>query len=167
MNDSEPFQRASAAASRFLSYRPRSEAEIRGRLSRRFPPHVVDRVIRSLTERALIDDASFAGLWADNRDMLNPRSASAIRRELIGKGVAAEVADAAVHDIDDDDSAYRAALGAARRLAQADAATFRRKLWGHLQRRGFSGSVARSTIGRLWDERRANQTQTSLDVESD
>ena len=166
MNDSEPFQRASAAASRFLSYRPRSEAEVRGRLSRRFPPHVVERVIESLTEQALVDDVKFAELWTDSRDSLNPRSASAIRWELISKGVAAEVAEVAVCDIDDHDSAYRAALGVARRVDQADIATFRRKLWGHLQRRGFSSSVTRRTVGRLWDEQQANSTRTSLDTES-
>ena len=166
MNDSESFQRASAAASRFLSYRPRSEAEIRGRLSRRFPPHLGERVMESLTEQTLVDDVRFASLWVDSRDSLNPRSASAIRRELLSKGVAAEVADTAVRDIDDHDSAYRAAFAAARRLDQADLATFRRKLWGHLQRRGFSGSVTRRTIGRLWDERTANPTRASFDVKT-
>ena len=152
MSDSEPFQRASAAALRFLSYRPRSEAEIRIRLQRRFPPHVVEQVIEALTDQDLVDDYKFAELWRDSRTSLNPRSAAAIRRELIEKGVDREIADDAVRDIDDLESAYRAGLKLARRLHQADFATFRRRLWGYLQRRGFNGSVARHIIARLWKE---------------
>ena len=153
MNDSESFKRASAAALRFLSYRPRSEAEVRSRLRRRFPDHVVEQVVESLAEQALVDDASFAKLWRDNRETLNPRSAAAIKRELILKGVASELAKSAVQDLDDRDSAYRAGLKPARRLAQSDFSTFQRRLWGYLQRRGFSPSVTRETIDRLWEER--------------
>ena len=166
MNDSESFQRANAAASRLLSYRPRSKALLRGRLSRRFPAHLVDRVIESLTEQALVDDVKFAELWTDSRDSLNPRSASAIRRELLSKGVAGDVADAAVRDIDDHDSAYRAGLGPARRLEQADVATFRRKLWGYLQRRGFSGSVTRHTIGQLLHESQETRTSAKSNLDT-
>ena len=100
-----------------------------------------------------MDDASFAKLWRDNRETLNPRSAAAIKRELILKGVAREIAEEAVQDVDDQDSAYRAGLKLARRLEQADFSTFQHRLSGHLQRRGFSRSVTRESIARLWEER--------------
>ena len=163
MNDSESFQRANAAALRLLSYRPRSEAEVRNRLRGRFPPHVVEQVIESLEEQALVDDSKFAKLWRDSRDSLNPRSASTIRRELISKGVASDTAEAAVDNMDDEDSAYRAGLKPARRLQSADLPLFRRRLWGHLRRRGFSDSVARRTIARLWDEHRSAPGQPRSD----
>ena len=153
MNDSEPFKRASAAAQRYLAYRPRSESEVRKRLTGRFPPEIVDSVIGDLVERGLADDAGFAELWADSRSRLNPRSASAIRRELISKGVARDLAEHAVRDVDDVDAAYAAGSKHARRLSQSDSQTFRRRLWGYLRRRGFSSSVSRGTIDRLWDER--------------
>ena len=120
---------------------------------RRFPAHVVGPVMESLVQRALVDDSAFAELWRENRDSHNPRSAAAIKGELLSKGIARDVAEAAVGDLDDCDSAYRAALKPARRLIDADFATFRRKLWGYLLRRGFSQSLARNTIDRLWDER--------------
>jgi regulatory protein len=153
MSETDSFERASAAALRFLSYRPRSQGEVRARLRRGFPSGVVESVIESLAERSLLDDGKFARLWSNNRDALNPRSAAAIRRELISKGVPRDDAEAAVSDLDDQDSAYRAGLKPARRLQQGDFPTFRRKLWGYLRRRGFSESVTRHTIGRLWDER--------------
>ena len=154
MNDSEPYQRARAAALRFLSYRPRSEAEVRTRLRRRFPAPVVQQVIDTLREQDLLNDPTFARQWKEHRESLSPRSASAVNRELISKGVAREVAEVSVREMDDADSAYRAGLKHARRLHSDSFDSFRRKLWGYLQRRGFSSAVARQTIARLWDERR-------------
>ena len=106
----------------------------------------------ALRERDLVDDSRFAKLWRDSRDSMKPRSASAIRRELMGKGVAVEVAEEAVRDLDDYRSAHLAGASLARRMEQADQSTFRHKLWGHLRRRGFSPSVTNQSIARLWDE---------------
>ncbi len=153
MNDNESFQRATAAASRLLSYRPRSAAELRARLNQRFSAQVVDRVVESLLSSGALDDAAFAKLWKSSRDALNPRSATAIRRELVAKGVSKELAAATVSGADDLDNAYRAGLKASRRLQHTAAAAFRRRLWGYLRRRGFSESITRTTIGRLWEER--------------
>ena len=161
MEETDPVQRARAAALRFLSYRPRSEAEVRARLRRRYSAPVVEQVVSSLVERELLDDTKFAELWRDSRASLNPRSATAIRRELTAKGVARDIADEAVRGMDDVDSAYRAGLKLARRLAQADLSTYRRRLWAYLRRRGFGESVVRSTIGRLWEERRTGGAQQS------
>jgi regulatory protein len=152
MNDSESFQRASAAAQRFLAYRPRSKAEVRTRLRRRFPSDVVEQVIDDLVDQNLINDSDFAELWKNSRESFRPRSASAVRRELIAKGVDRNIAESAVKDIDDHESAYRAGSKIIRRLDTSDFNSFRRKLWGHLQRRGFSGSVARHATERLWNE---------------
>ena len=152
MSDADAFQRVNAAALRLLSYRPRSEAELRARLIRRFSSAVVDDVIGSLRGRSLLDDARFAQQWTDSRDAHRPRSATAVRRELVSKGIDRSLADEAVSDLDDEDSAYRAALPRARRLEEADLATFRRRLTGYLLRRGFTQSVARRTIIRLESE---------------
>ncbi len=153
MNDSESYQRAAAAASRLLFHRPRSSAELRTRLNQRFQAQVVDRVVESLESRGALDDAAFARLWADARDANNPRSASAIKRELLAKGISQDLALAAVEGVDDPHSAHRAALKASRRLEDATPATFRRRLWGYLRRRGFSESIARTTIDKLWANR--------------
>ena len=153
MNDDEAFKRAMAAALRFLSYRPRSAAEVRSRLRRRFPHPLAERVIESLAEQSLVDDAKFATMWRDSRDSANPHSASAIRRELLSKGVSRDIADEASREVDDRDSAYRAGVKHARRLGEADLQTFRRRLSGFLMRRGFSRSLVRYTVDRLWEER--------------
>ena len=161
MNASEPYQRANAAALRYLAYRPRSEAEVRTRLSGRFPPDLIDRVIEDLSHQGLTDDTKFAALWADHRSRLNPRSASAIRRELVSKGVAKELADDAVRDLDDGDAAYAAGAKYARRLDDSPYSTFRQRLWGHLRRRGFGSAVSRQTIDTLWSELQESSSRST------
>ena len=152
MNDSESFRIAKSAALNFLSYRARSEAEVRSRLSRRFSPNVVEQVIEELAQQDLLNDSNFARVWTENRDTFKPRSAAAIKQELLSKGVARDVAQSAVEGVDDTDGAYRAAQRRAERLRDDDLPTCRRKLMGFLQRRGFSRSVSRETISRLWSE---------------
>ena len=152
MSDSESFERARAAAMRLLSCRPRTELEVRARLRRRFAAGVVDSVVDALKAAGLVDDTAFASLWRDSRASLNPRSGSAIAHELVAKGVSREVAREAVTGIDDEETAYRAGLKAARRHSDADLSDFKRRLWGYLKRRGFSDSVTRRTVTQLWSE---------------
>ena len=70
MNDSESFQRASAAAQRFLAYRPRSKAEVRTRLRRRFPSDVVEQVIGDLAADLKVQDKLFYAtkVWIEGED---------------------------------------------------------------------------------------------------
>lgn len=106
-----------------------------------------------LRRDGLLDDAAFAQAWAQERQERRPKSALAVQRELRALGIAPELARRAVEALDDADNAYRAGLKFLPRLAQADAATFRRKMWGYLRRRGFSPSLARQTTERLWKHR--------------
>ena len=154
MNDSEPVRHARAAAQRLLAYRPRSEAEVRSRLSRRFPPCAVDGALDSLKRAGLVDDDAFAQLWTDSRVSHRPRGAALIRRELLAKGVARDTAEAAVEGVDDSENAYRAAQRLADRLSGEDHDTFTRRVWAFLQRRGFGRSAARNAAARLWDDTR-------------
>jgi len=153
MNETKPFRRAHSAALRFLSYRARSKSEVRTRLRRRFPPPLVEQVLDALTERSLIDDVQFANQWRETRTSVSPRSAWAIKRELVAKGVDRDVATQAVADVDDEEGAYRAGFKHAGPLDKADPTTFKRRLLGYLQRRGFADSISRRTIDRLWNER--------------
>lgn len=155
MDEDRLLEKATSLALRFLSYRQRSESEVRRRLESRYSGDVTESVVLRLKELNLLDDESFAREWTRSRSIHRPRSASAIRRELLGKGVDRDTAQAAVETLDDEESAYRAGLRASSSLADADYATFRRRLQGYLYRRGFSGPVIRRTANRLWEEREA------------
>ena len=149
----EPAQ-ARGMALRLLSRRPRTEAELRRRLAERFTAAAVDAAIGELRSRKLIDDVAFARDWRAQRERRHPKSAGAITRELEQLGVEQPVIEAAMAGFDAADNAYRAARKYARRQANSDLAAFERRLWGFLQRRGFTGETNRQTIQRLKAELR-------------
>ncbi|MCX6003191.1 MAG: RecX family transcriptional regulator [Chloroflexi bacterium] len=140
-------------AYRYLSYRPRSEAEMRERLQHRnFEDSQIEIVINKLKEQNLLDDTAFAQFWKENRESFRPISQRLTRLELRKKGVADEIINEVVSQTDDKDSAYRAALSKAKRLSHQEYETFRRRLSDYLKRRGFDYSVINQTIKRVWQE---------------
>ena len=150
---SDHFHRCLNAAAHYLSYRPRSEFELRERLHQRgFEGDSVEAVLAKLKEQGLVDDTAFAQFWKDNRESFSPRSQWLTKLELRQKGVASDIIDRVVDDIDNDDSAYRAALSKARSLPLADYESFRRRLGEYLKRRGFGYGVINHTLERLWQE---------------
>lgn len=150
---SDHSQRCLNAAVLYLSYRPRSESELRERLHQRgFDGDTQEAVITRLREQKLVDDMAFAQFWKDNRESFSPRSQWLTKLELRRKGVANDIIDQVVGAIDDDDSAYRSALRKARSLPQSDYQSFRRRLGEYLKRRGFSYGVINHTVERLWQD---------------
>ena len=150
---SDHFHRCFNAAVHYLSYRPRSESELRERLHRRgFDDDNLEAVIAKLKEQGLVDDVAFAQFWKDNRESFSPRSQWLTKLELRRKGVANDIIDQVVDTIDDNNSAYRAALSKARSLSLSDYQGFRRRLGEYLKRRGFGYGVINHTIQQLWQE---------------
>jgi regulatory protein len=147
------FQRCHNAAIRFLGYRPRSEAEIRQRLQRRgFDSDCIEKTIARLKEQGLIDDVAFARFWKDNRQEFSPRSRRLTKLELQRKGLSREAIEQVISELDDRESAYRAALKRARRLTTSDYLMLRRRLAEYLGRRGFSYGIIDETTRRIWQE---------------
>ena len=147
------FHRCFDTAAHYLSYRPRSEFELRERLHQRgFDDDNVAAVLTRLKEQGLVDDMAFAQFWKDNRELFSPRSQWLTKLELRRKGVASSIIDQVVDTIDDEDSAYRAALSKAHSLPLSDYQSFHRRLGDYLKRRGFGYGVMNHTIERLWQE---------------
>ncbi|HEY87573.1 MAG TPA: regulatory protein RecX [Dehalococcoidia bacterium] len=150
---SDHFHRCFDAAVHYLSYRPRSESEIRERLQRRgFDGDNIEAVIAKLKEQGLVSDIAFAQFWKDNRESFSPRSQWLTRLELRRKGVTTDIIDQVVDEVDDADNAYRAALSKARGLPLSDYQGFRRRLGDYLKRRGFGYEVINYTVERIWQE---------------
>ena len=140
-------------AYRFLSYRPRSEAEMKDRLHRRgFEDSKIEIIINKLKEQNLLDDTAFAQFWKENRDTFRPRSQRLTRLELKKKGVADEIIKEVTDDSNDMQSAYQAALHKAQHLPNQDYEVFRRRLGDYLKRRGFGYTVINQTVKKLWQE---------------
>lgn len=147
------YRRCLNTAIRYIGYRPRSEFEVRQRLRQRgFEDDCVEKVIASLKEQGLLDDSSFARFWKENREDFSPRSRWLTGVELRRKGVDSETVEQVVSEINDDASAYRAALSKARHLSSSDYQLFRRRLGEYLKRRGFNYEVINNVIDKVWKE---------------
>lgn len=143
--------RARAAADRLLKFRPRSEKELRQRLGAKgFSEPIVDALVQELTRRGLLNDPKFAQVLATSRLLSRPTGLRAVREELQRKGVDADVAEAALRKaaVGYDELAAARDL-AARRRAQmrgVPPAALQRRLFGLLQRRGFSSDIVYKVI---------------------
>ena len=154
MSDSSSLQNCLDAAYRYLSYRPRSEAEIRHRLHQRgFTDDMAEKAIAKLREQNLSDDFTFAQFWKDNRLSFRPKSKRLIKKELRDKKVAAAIIEQVIEDIDDEEIAYK--LGSSRlpALANLDYPDFYRRLSSYLTYRGFGYEVIKRTVALVWQEK--------------
>jgi regulatory protein len=137
----------------YLSYRPRSKAEVSTYLRRRgLADGVVEAVLERLARARLLDDEAFARFWVENRERFRPRGLRALRYELRGKGIGDEIADRILATVDVSASAYQAAIKKAHQLSRLDQRSFERKLVDYLARRGFDYEVAREVAQRSWRE---------------
>jgi len=156
LKDAEARQQAVERAINYLSFRPRSEAEVRRYLHKKeTPPEIIEAVVERLSNLDYLNDRAFATFWVENREQFNPRGAQALRNELRMKGVEREIVDEMVDDENDEELALRAARKKALLLLQApdmDYTKFRSRLGGFLQRRGFSYSVVAHVVRALWQE---------------
>lgn len=153
---SDELARCYDSALRFLGPRPRSEREVRQRLARHgYPTELVDPVIEKLRGLKLVDDSTFAEYWVEQRQTHRPRGARLLKMELRQKGLDSEVTGQALSDLGDEaQTAYQAAAKRAHSLRALDERTFKQRLGGFLQRRGFDYESSAKATSRLWTETR-------------
>ncbi len=151
-------ERALQQALLFLSYRARSETEIRRNLKKHeIPEDVVEETIQRLRRDGLANDGKFARAWVENRSTFRPRSRRMMELELRQKGLDDEAMKPALDDVDDEALAYEAAQIRATRFKGMEWSEFRIKLSGFLARRGFSYSVITPVVTRIWNATHAEE----------
>ncbi len=117
----DDFDKVFAKALRFLSYRQRSEKEVRDHLlkkplrprhsgkrsvSRNLPEDsgvvslhetpqndTVERVIEALKEKKFLNDKEFARMWVESRMRSKPRALHVIKSELKQKGISQDIVE--------------------------------------------------------------------------
>lgn len=147
----DPKAQARADALRLLKFRPRSRQELSERLATRgYDPAVVQHVLDDLERRRMVDDTALAKLWATHRMEQRGFGALRVRQELRAKGVDDVVIRQAVgevaRDVDEAAQATEAAAKYLRRLGGLEPAAQKRRLWGFLMRRGFSGETVSHVV---------------------
>lgn len=138
----------------FISFRPRSVAEVRNNLSKRGIPEIlINETIRRLQDNSLLDDISFSKEWVTNRKEFHPRSQMALRIELRQKGVTDDVINLVLDENPDDDSlALLAAKKYLHRLKDLNKFEFRKKLSSYLSRKGFGYSSINPVFSAVWND---------------
>lgn len=153
----------------FLSYRPRSSAEVRQNLTKReIAEPIVEETIARLQRAGLVNDQEFARAWVENRSTFRPRGKSALRMELRQKGLSDEIVQSVLEEgVDEEALACEAARKQARRYAGLEWPVFRQKLSGFLARRGFSYTTLAPVVSKVWKESQTADTGRKSDNEEE
>ncbi|MBN9388376.1 MAG: RecX family transcriptional regulator [Chloroflexi bacterium] len=167
------YNRGLAAALQYLALRPRSAAELRDNLRRRYPdatPETLDRILDRLKELNYLNDTTFAKFWVENRLAFSPRGRNLLKQELLQKRVSRDIIDTVITEQLEalQEEADRngenegqpveetQALEQARKKARSYAADawpdFYRKLGGFLQRRGYGFDITGKVARQVWAE---------------
>ncbi len=149
------------AALRKLTARPMSRKELKTMLLR---PHKnkpapaadeVESALNLLVTAGYVNDEEFAAFWVDQRDRFRPRSSRMLHNELAGKGISREIIDEVAQQGSEIERAVYAGASASRtakRRFGEDRKAFNAHVGAALQRRGFTFSVIRQALDRLWEE---------------
>jgi regulatory protein len=141
-----------------LAFRGRATRELRTALLRKGEEATnIDHALERLTAMGLLDDASYARQYAHAKIVGPGFSRRRLQAELARRGVARDVADAAIadalteDDVDSDAILERVAARKLRSLQKEDAPTRRRRLYEFLARRGYDSDDIRRVMDRMLD----------------
>ncbi|MFC5889098.1 regulatory protein RecX [Kitasatospora sp. CM 4170] len=165
----DPEARARDICLRLLTGAAKTRKQLADALRKReIPEDVADEVLTRLEEVGLIDDAAFARAWVESRHAVRGLSRRALAQELRTKGVAGELAEQALAQLDQDDETE-----AARELVERRLRTTRglerqarmRRLVGMLARRGYSEGLAFRVVREALDAEEAGAGPDGEDVD--
>jgi regulatory protein len=144
--------RAKNTAYRFLSYRPRSRAEIETKLrDKEFDEATVAAVLVDLARLGFVNDEQFARAWARGRIRLRGFGRRRIDQELRSKGVAPEIIRESLAEIFGETSETETAMHVAekkklRTMRHVEPEARKRRLAGLLERKGYAFDVIREVL---------------------
>jgi len=152
--DNPYYERLVNAAIRFVSFRPRSEKELRNFLTKKLTKWKVSgdvlivKVIARMEELGYADDTKFAQWWVGQRTEFKPKGNNFIKMELKAKGVSEEVIASVLASRGFESLLAAARAAVARKLPlweKLPDLARRKKLYDYLARRGFDSD----TIGKV------------------
>ena len=149
--DSKVLTRAKNTAYRFLSYRPRSSAELEAKLrDKEFDEGIVRQVLTELGRLGYVNDRQFARQWTEGRVRLRGFGRRRIARELKARGVDREIVENVFLEVFGEGTELETAKQAVAKkrsmMKALDPETRRRRLAGILERKGFSFDIIRTVL---------------------
>jgi len=142
-------------ALRFLSYRPRSEKEIRDYLKKKTGEEkTIEKIIKKLKKQALIDDRIFADWWLEQRSRFRPKGRQALWLELFKKGISKEIIEEILFSEKEElVFARKASLKKLKAYQNLEPYQWRQKMIGFLARRGFSWETIKNVLEEIQKKR--------------
>ncbi|GAA4706659.1 hypothetical protein GCM10023215_53990 [Pseudonocardia yuanmonensis] len=151
---------------RLLTDRARSKHELATALRKKgVAGEISEKVLERFDEVGLIDDQAFADAWVRSRHRARGLGRRAIAQELRRKGVAKEVADTALTEVDDAAEEQRARELVDRRLrgvtvsGPEDRQKAGRRLLGMLARKGYPPPIAYRVVRTALAEHGADEDE--------
>ncbi|NMA85054.1 MAG: regulatory protein RecX [Epulopiscium sp.] len=149
------YSRGKDKALHLLSYRARTEKEVRQRLQdEEYPNTVIDQVIEFLYEYSFLDDQRYAEQFIRSKLRSKPLGKRMILHQLQQKGISKADAEEALtnQEIDETAAAYKLVE---KRIDTTRPATFKekKKMFSYLQGRGFSYDIIREVLSQItWED---------------
>ncbi len=149
--DNKELTKARNAAYRFLTYRPRSRAEIDTKLhEKEFNEAIIEAVLADLARLGYVNDPQFAREWTRSRIRLRGFGRRRIGQELKNKGIGRDIIREVFAEVFSEETeieiAKRVAGKKMNTMKSLDRETRRRRLAGFLERKGFSFEIIREVL---------------------
>ncbi len=149
-----PVEKAKSDALRLITFRVRSEDELRRRLKmRRHSDETVEETVAFLKSKGFVDDEKFAQLYANSRLTTRPAGLSQVERELRQKGVSKDIAArtmASLPEYDEKQAAAELVKSRFIKMTGVSAEKKKARLFAFLRRRGFSSAAVLAALSELF-----------------
>lgn len=142
-------------ALKFLSYRPRSEKEMRDYLEKKGgDTKIVEEITGKLKKQNLVDDHAFTTWWIEQRSRFRPKGRYLLWLELLKKGIKKEIIeDSLFSEKKELALAKKAARKKVKSYKNLEPLEFRRKMTAFLARRGFNWEVIKKVLEEILKKR--------------
>lgn len=141
-------ERARELALKLLERGPKSSLQLREALAKAdIPAAIIDALLERFAEVSLVDDKEFARTVTTAVRATKGLSRAMVRRKLSEKGLDSGLVEEVVGEISDEQELESARAVAQKRFTQLssyDETTRQRRLFGYLQRRGYSSAIIAS-----------------------
>jgi regulatory protein len=145
----EELKKACAYALKLLSYRERSKWEVKDRMRKKgYEDNLIEDVLRYLESHNFISDQRFAQVWEENR-IKKGYGRKRIYFELRQKGLEVDLIDELLERVYSKVNEVEIALKVVKEknfLLKKDKPRTRKRIYGFLQRRGFSSEVINEVL---------------------
>ena len=141
------FTRIYDRAVSFISYRPRSEKEVRDRISRKadISSELIDELMARLRVEKLVNDEEFTRWWCEQRGRFRPRSRRRLSVELWQKGVERKLVEKMVGELVNEEELVEKILIKKYPQIPTDQHN-QQKMMQSLVRQGFSWDVVKKVV---------------------